>query len=263
MRERICRLSQKLAFLSLLCAAVAGLAGCASSGNPNETRYRFPGDPEATPAPAPAVATASPAAAPTPTPPPTLAAPSDAASVPAPAPADSDQAPTSAPTKAPMTSSKLRVGDMVTISFSDVPAPGLQFIQARIPDDGMLTLHYSVRVKAAGLTIPEVERDIRAAYVPRLFRNLTAIVRTDERGDFYVGGEVKMPNRFPLRGDMTVLRAIDSAGGFTEFANHNKIELRRQDGTRVWLSEKKVSDGKAVDLPVMPNDHITVKRRIF
>jgi protein involved in polysaccharide export with SLBB domain len=161
----------------------------------------------------------------------------------------------------PVTASMLRIGDMVTVSFSDVPAPGLPEIRARIPDDGMLTLHYNVRVKAAGLIIPDLEKEIRAAFVPKMFRNLTAIVRTEDR-DFYVGGEVKQPNRYPLRyGDMTVLRAIDSAGGFTEFANRSKIDLRRQDGTTVRLSEKKINRGQMVDLPVLANDHIIVRKR--
>ncbi len=158
--------------------------------------------------------------------------------------------------------SSLRVGDLISVSFSDVPAPGLAEVRARIPDDGMLQLHNNVRVRAAGVSIPELERTIRAAYVPSLYRNLTAIVRADDRY-FYVGGEVKTPNRYKLESEMTVLRAIDSANGFTEFANHNKIELRRQDGSAVTLSEKKIRKGEQIDLPVMPNDHITVKRRLF
>jgi protein involved in polysaccharide export with SLBB domain len=152
---------------------------------------------------------------------------------------------------------------MVTVSFSDTPPPGLQEIRARIPDDGMLTLHHSVRIKAAGLSVPELERQIRAAFVPKMYRNLTAIVRAEDR-DYFVGGEVKAPNRYPLRGgDMTVLRAIDSAGGFTEFANRNKIDLRRQDGTKVRLSEKKIIRGEMVDLPVLANDHIKVNKRLW
>ena len=112
------------------------------------------------------------------------------------------------------------------VNFTDVPPPGLLEIKTRIPADGMITLHYNVRVKALGKTIDELQRDIRAAYVPSLYVNLTANVKTDERA-YFVGGEVRTPNRMVYQASMTVLRAIDTAGGFTDFANKKKIELRR------------------------------------
>ena len=223
-----------LATLALAALFVTAGAGCASR-NPNTSAYQFPGE--------------FPGELPGGSRPPTAPA--------------AVQSPAGTNVLVPsgiMASSLLRVGDMINVSFSDVPAPGLVDIRARIPGDGMLTLHYNVRVMAAGRTIPDLEREIRGAYVPKMYRNLTAIVRAEERF-FFVGGEVRVSNRYPLQGDMTVLRAIDSAGGFTEFANRKKIELRRQDGTVVMLSEKKIRDGQGQDLPVLANDRITVGKR--
>jgi len=162
-----------------------------------------------------------------------------------------------------MQSTVLRVNDMITVTFSDVPnPPGLQEIRARIPASGVLTLHYNVQVSAVGKTIPELEREIRDAYVPKLFKQLTAIVRSEERF-FFVGGEVKTPNRYPLQADLTVLRAIDAAGSFTDFANRKKIELRRENGQRFFINESKAKENPALDLPVLANDHIIVKRSIW
>ena len=161
-----------------------------------------------------------------------------------------------------MQSTVLRVNDMITVSFSDVPSPGLTEIRARIPASGMLTLHYNVQVKAVDKTIPELEHEIRESYVPRLYKNLTAIVRSEERF-FFVGGEVKTPNRYPLQADLTVLRAIDAAGSFTDFANRKKIELRRENGQRFFINERKAKENPALDLPVLANDHIIVKRSIW
>jgi protein involved in polysaccharide export with SLBB domain len=173
-----------------------------------------------------------------------------------------DGLPTPAPISS-MQSTVLRVNDMISITFSDVPnPPGLQEIRSRIPASGMLTLHYNVQVAAAGKTIPELEKEIRDAYVPRLFKQLTAIVRSEERF-FFVGGEVKTPNRYQLAADLTVLRAIDAAGSFTDFANRRKIELRRENGQRFFIDEKKAKENPALDLPVLANDHIIVKRSIF
>jgi len=226
-----------------------GLSGCATSSNPNDAeKYHFPSDGTS--------GTSAAAPAPAPTPAPSSGHDGQPATAPT-------AAATPAPAAAPMQSSMLRVGDMITISFSDVPVPpGLAEIRARIPANGMLTLHYNVQVKAADKTIPDLERDIRDAYVPRLFKQFTAIVRSEERF-FFVGGEVKTPGRIQLQADLTVLRAIEAAGSFTDFSNRRKIELRRENGQRFFIDERKAKENPALDLPVMANDHITVKRRIF
>ena len=159
-------------------------------------------------------------------------------------------------------SSVLRVGDMVTVSFSDVPREGMPEIKTRISADGMVRLHYNIRVQAADRSIPDLERNIRNAYVPKLYKQLTAIVRSEERF-FFVGGQVRNPSRLPLQSDLTVLRAIDAAGGFTDFADHGRIELRRENGARVLVNERKARQNPALDLPVLANDHIIVDRSIW
>jgi protein involved in polysaccharide export with SLBB domain len=155
--------------------------------------------------------------------------------------------------------SKLIVGDLLSISFSDVPAPGLQEIRTRIPSDGFITLHLNIRIKATGRTIAELQQEIRKAYVPSLFVNLTAVVKTEERF-FYVGGEVRVPNRQLYLGNVTVLRAIETAGGFTDFADRKKIQLRRASGETLTINARKAEKDPTLDPQVLPNDHITIPR---
>jgi len=156
----------------------------------------------------------------------------------------------------------LRVGDPLTISFADVPPLSMRDQQVRIPDSGTITLPFNVRVQAAGKTTGQLEKDIRDAYVPKYFVNLTAIVRPEER-TFIVDGEVKKPGQQPYLGEMNVLRAIGAAGGFTEFANRKKIQLRRQNGQKFIINYNKVIDKPELDMPVYPNDHIIVGKSIF
>ena len=158
--------------------------------------------------------------------------------------------------------SKLIVGDLLSITFSDVPAPGLQEIRTRIPSDGFITLHLNVRIKAAGKTIAELQQDIRKAYVPALYVNLTSVVKAEDRF-FYLGGEVKVPNRQMYLGNVTVLRAIETAGGFTDFANRKKIQLRRASGETLTINALKAEKDPSLDPQVLPNDHITVPRSRF
>ena len=157
--------------------------------------------------------------------------------------------------------SKLHVGDLIMISFSDIERPPLKQ-EVNIPDGGMITLPFNIHVKADGKTTTQLEKDIRDAYVPSLFVNLTVTVKADQRY-YYVDGEVRQPKAWPYFGETTVLRAIANAGGFTDFANKKNIELRRQNGQRFLINYNKALNDPKLDLPIYPNDHIIVKKGVF
>jgi polysaccharide export outer membrane protein len=158
--------------------------------------------------------------------------------------------------------SKTSVGDLLTINFTDIP-PGVlpPEMRVRVGSDGMITLPFNVQVKALGKTPTELQAEIRGAYVPTWFVNLTPVVKADDRY-YYVGGEVKVSGPKVHIGDVTVLRAIDTAGGFTDFAKKTAIELRRAaTGETIIINEKKARQDPKLDLPVYVNDRITVPRR--
>jgi len=86
---------------------------------------------------------------------------------------------------------------------------------------------------------------------------------------FYVTveGEVTRPGRYVLDGDLTVTGAISTAGGLTRYGK-NGIQVRRVDAqtgktTIIEVDLKDVRKGKKPDLPLLPNDVVTVPRRIF
>jgi polysaccharide export outer membrane protein len=162
-------------------------------------------------------------------------------------------------------SSKLGVGDLLTVNFTDLPPnSGMPAEQEhRIGDDGLITLPFNVQIQAAGKTPTQLQKEIRDAYVPYLFVNLTPTVKAKDRY-VYVDGEVKVPNRqFHIDG-LTVLRVISTAGGFTDFANKKKIEVRRAIGGKVetvdWTKARK---NPKFDLPLYVNDQVYVPRGIF
>jgi protein involved in polysaccharide export with SLBB domain len=168
----------------------------------------------------------------------------------------------SAQPASPSSSGVLRAGDLVRVMFSDIPQPP-QPIEIRVPEDGRITLPYNITVIATGKSVSQLQEEIRNAYVPKYYVRLTVNIKTEERF-YFVGGEVKAPARQIYFGEgMTVLRAIDSVGGFTDFANRKKIELRRADGKVYKVDWSKAIKNANLDLPVYPNDHITVPRRIF
>lgn len=155
----------------------------------------------------------------------------------------------------------LRVGDLIMINFSDIERPPLKQ-EVNIPDSGMITLPFNIHVKADGKTTTQLEKDIRDAYVPSLFVNLTVTVKAEQRF-YFVDGEVKAARSWPYLGETTVLRAIANAGGFTDFANKKKIELRRQNGQRFFINYNQALKDPKLDLPIYPNDHIIVNKGFF
>ena len=75
---------------------------------------------------------------------------------------------------------------------------------------------------------------------------------------FYISGEVAAPNMYRIEPGMTVLQAMSRGGGVTPRGSENRVEIRRRlaDNSFVTLTPQ-LTD------PVLPNDVIRVKERIF
>ena len=82
-----------------------------------------------------------------------------------------------------------------------------------------------------------------------------------------VDGEVNRPGRYPIESDLTVTGAVSLAGGRTRFGS-GSVKLRRIDpqSGKVSVIEvdiKDVQNGKKPDVAVLPNDVVSVSRRVF
>jgi protein involved in polysaccharide export with SLBB domain len=158
-------------------------------------------------------------------------------------------------------SDKIAVGETITIEMRDLPGE-LQVFQQTVREDGKITLLLNQTVTAAGLKKGELEQAIHEVYVPKYFRRLTVNVRRDSLF-FFVRGEVKAPNRYVYGGPMTVLKAISTAGDFTDFAKRTNIRVTRSDGRVDKVNAKKALVDSSKDLPVYPGDTIFVDRRFW
>ncbi len=130
--------------------------------------------------------------------------------------------------------------------------------------DGMITLPLINDVRAAGLTpleLTELLREKLKKYVedPRV----TVIVTAINSRKVYILGEVGHPGALPLLTNMTVLQALSSAGGFTQYANTGKIYvLRTENGKQQKLpfNYKEVIRGEKAqqNIVLKPGDTIVV-----
>ncbi len=186
--------------------------------------------------------------------------PNSAAPAPPPAPVGSPDSAAN-PVVAPGSADLLQVGNKLFITFSDIPNPSPPF-EETIREDGQITLPLDQKAVAAGKTKGQLADEIHALYVPKYYLRLTVTLKTEDRF-FIVGGEVRSPARQIYLGQMSVLRAIASSGGFTEFARRTKVQIIRADKSNVTMNCDKALKDPRLDLPIFPGDQINVPRRLF
>ena len=158
-------------------------------------------------------------------------------------------------------SDDIRTGDTLIISLADIlePITDKEFV---VRTDGTINVPLLQSFPAAGRTFNQLERDLQNSYITnKFYRHITVLVKPGARS-FSVGGEVKQPGRLAYSGEITVLRAIVSAGDFTEFAKRRAVEVNRADGTKEIVDCIKARHNSKLDRPVCPGDYINVPRSL-
>ncbi len=74
----------------------------------------------------------------------------------------------------------------------------------------------------------------------------------------YVTGQVKAQSAYKCSGNMTVLKLITLAGGFTGRASKSSVQV-----IRIVKGEKKIYDDVDMDMQVQPDDIIIVPESFF
>lgn len=154
---------------------------------------------------------------------------------------------------------RLRPGDQVVISIKGAQNQNIEDV---VDEAGMITLIYLGEFKVDGLTASEVERKVRDAYINGgIFKELyvTAFIPTRR---YTMSGDVKSPGPFPINGRMTLLQAIPTAGGFTEFANKKEILITRK-GVTTKANYLEIQRNPAKDIEIEPDDVVFVPRDVF
>ncbi|HTV63886.1 MAG TPA: polysaccharide biosynthesis/export family protein [Verrucomicrobiae bacterium] len=160
---------------------------------------------------------------------------------------------------------RFQVGDTVIVSFSGLPNDDPMQTQTHaetIKEDGTIGLPYIGAVVAAGKTPGEIQNEIHDLYVPKYYLNLTVSVSSGDRV-YYVSGEIKGDGRVLYVDGSTVTKAIQSAGGLTDFASHKVWLIRAANGQRIQVDYDEALRNPAEDPPVYPNDQINVPRRLW
>lgn len=170
------------------------------------------------------------------------------------------------PAKAQM-AGVLKAGDSVNIELKTPAedAPNLTTTYA-VSDRGTIKMPMlEQEIPAAGITTSTLARRIESAYkaadiytAPMINVTLPSITDGGIANHVVsVGGEVRATGEFPLRQGMTLMAAINRAGGFTEFARTKGVKLLRGNREMIYDMRKINPDGS--NNPVlMDGDQIIV-----
>ncbi len=162
---------------------------------------------------------------------------------------------------------RLQISDVIEVQYRYTP----EYNQtASVQPDGFVSLQLVGDVKLAGLTLDQAKAAITQRAAARLRDpDISILLKDYEKPHFFVGGEVKSPGRFELRGNLTAIEAITMAGGFNSpSAKHSQVILfRRIDAERAEtriLNMKEMMRAPALqeDVRLHPGDILLVPQNL-
>jgi polysaccharide export outer membrane protein len=126
-------------------------------------------------------------------------------------------------------------------------------------------------VRGAGVTKQTIDVNINemvrtSSPVPDILLKAKDLIVVTIADLVYVQGEVRTPATLKYTTDLTMLKAIAVAGGLTNLAAGNRVNLVRGEGAKrenIKVSVEDMMKGSAQDLPLKPNDIVIVPQRLF
>ena len=181
----------------------------------------------------------------------------------APGPSQLTEAQAGAAIAVPPDQDTYKLGPEDTIEISVWKEPDLTK-QIVIPPDGRITYPLIGEIKAAGLTVKQLQTEI----LKRLEKfvsdaNVTVILLKPQFYKIYVTGKVNKPGEFVVGRPPSVMQAISMAGGLTPFASPGSIVILRKVGGNEEVfpfNYKEVSKGASLEQnrSLMPGDVVVV-----
>ncbi len=174
--------------------------------------------------------------------------------------------PSPMPRTLPPTSMQVEVSDLVEVRVFDEPQLSGEF---RVGPDGTVLLPLVGSIKIAGLAPPaaglRVEEQLRKEQILREPK-VSVYIKQSNAKKIRVLGQVAKPGTYPFSEAMDIVEAISSAGGFTQFADPNDVDVIRlvgEETQRYHVRVRAISEGKEKSFALQPGDTINVPERMF
>ncbi len=153
--------------------------------------------------------------------------------------------------------------DVIDISVWKAPELSVSII---VRPDGMISLPLIGEVRADGRTPTELKEEIQQRL--KEFKQepiVSIIVKESNSKSIYITGEIVKPGKYPLRSETTITQAIALAGGFSQWANKDKIIIIRKsplnpEGNRVAIKYSDIVAGTNMRANILlrPGDTVIV-----
>lgn len=140
----------------------------------------------------------------------------------------------------------------------------------QVSSDGTIDFPLVGRIVVQGRQPQEIPQAIRQALIDLHFlRDPQVTVRVTRYLSKKVNvlGQVQHPGTFDWQEGMTIIQAIALAGGFSPLADRNQTQLTRTTASgeevSVVVPVEEIEEGRQSDIPLQPNDRISVPQRIM
>ncbi|AOG02062.1 polysaccharide biosynthesis/export family protein [Blastomonas sp. RAC04] len=150
--------------------------------------------------------------------------------------------------------------DVLTIAVygDDLGVEGVQ-----VDASGRISFPLIGSVEVAGKSPQQVGSEIEDRLKQGYYKNPKVSVNMKETSSQVVsiGGEVKRPGIYPVIGDMTLMKAIARAEGWTEFSKKREVIIFRNVSGKKYAAlydARAIERGNYMDPRVYPNDTIII-----
>jgi len=159
-----------------------------------------------------------------------------------------------APAAAKLDDYRLGAADKIRVLVYNEPNLSGEY---SVSSSGTLSLPLIGDVAAAGRTTDQIRQEIEQRLAAGYLRAPQVSIDVLEYRPFFILGEVNKPGDYPYTADLTVMKAVATANGFTY----------RADQKHVWLKHAGQSKEEKYtitsDLPLQPGDTIRIGERYF
>jgi polysaccharide export outer membrane protein len=166
-----------------------------------------------------------------------------------------------------------RVGPQDVLSITVYGEPQLSG-KIRVDNDGSFSFQYLNRVKAEGLTTAEIAAALTAGLADGYLRNPQISVEVTEyrSQSVFVTGEVRLPNKYSLQGNLNLMDVLTLAGSVTPNAGNWVLITHARQGASegpaaaenasadLRVNLRDIQTGKAQNIRVQDGDTIFVPK---
>jgi len=158
----------------------------------------------------------------------------------------------------PFTLGPYDVVDVEVFANEDLKATDIE-----VDPSGRITFPLVGTIEVGGKTPSEAARAIEAGLRKQYFRDPRVSVNVKKAASqvVSVSGEIKRPGIYPIVGQMTLLKAIARAEGWTEFSKKREVIVFREVDNKRYAAlydVKAIERGQYLDPKLFPNDTVVV-----